>query len=64
MSLIDKLIDKVIGSAKKKKTDSIVAKLAKGNPGFSKAVDNLKKSSDDLKREFEAIAKKKGIKLK
>jgi len=64
MGLLDKLIDKIIDSAKKKKVDSVVAKLAKENPGFSKAVDNLKKSSDDLKREFEAIAKKKGIKLK
>ena len=64
MSLLDNLIDKIIDGAKKKKVDSVVAKLAKENPGFSKAVDNLKKSSDDLKREFEAIAKKKGIKLK
>ena len=31
MGLLDKLIDKIIDGAKKKKTDSIIKKLAKEN---------------------------------
>ena len=45
MGLLDKLIDKIIDGAKKKKTDSIIKKLAKENPGFAKA---LKKHEDGL----------------
>tara|TARA_Y100000296_G_scaffold59878_1_gene69263 strand:+ start:143 stop:334 length:192 start_codon:yes stop_codon:yes gene_type:complete len=63
MGLLDKLIDKIVDSAKKKKADSVVTKLTKGNPRFAKAVENHKKSVDALKAEIEAMAKEKGIKL-
>ena len=63
MGLLDKLIDKIVDSAKKKKADSVVTKLTKGNPRFAKAVENHKKSLDALKAEIEAMAKEKGIKL-
>ena len=45
MGLLDKLINKIIDGAKKKKTDSIIKKLAKENPDFAKA---LKKHEDGL----------------
>ena len=35
MGLLDKLIDKIVDSAKKKKADSVVTKLTKGNPRFA-----------------------------
>ena len=63
MGLLDKLIDKIVDSAKKKKADSVVTKLTKGNPRFAKAVEDHKKSVDALKAEIEAMAKEKGIKL-
>ena len=63
MGLLDKLIDKIVDSAKKKKADSVVTKLTKGNPRFAKAVENHKKSEDALKSEIEAMAKENGIKL-
>ena len=35
MGLLDKLVDKIIDSAKKKKTDAVVSKLKKSNPEFA-----------------------------
>ncbi len=48
MSLIDKLIDKVIDGAKKKKTDSNVKKLKNDNPAFAKAVDAHDRSYEEM----------------
>ena len=45
MGLLDKLIDKIIDSAKKKKADTIVNKLAKEDPEFAKnTIQNTSRS--------------------
>ena len=63
MGLLDKLIDKIVDSAKKKKVDSTIKKLRKGNPGFAKAMDKHQRSYEEMRAEMEKLAKEKGIKL-
>ena len=48
MGLLDKLIDKIVDSAKKKKADSVVKKLAKENPDFAKTLKNHYKSHQEV----------------
>jgi len=62
MGLLDKLIDKIIDGAKKKKTDSIIKKLAKENPGFAKALKKHEDGLDDLEKEIKSVIKQKGLK--
>ena len=57
MGLLDKLIDKIIDGAKKKKTDSIIKKLAKENPGFAKALKKHADGLDDLEDEIQTNIK-------
>tara|TARA_Y100000114_G_C11737604_1_gene317123 strand:- start:312 stop:503 length:192 start_codon:yes stop_codon:yes gene_type:complete len=63
MGLLDKLVDKVIDSAKKSKVDNTVNNLTKKNPELKKAIEDHKKSMEKLKDEFRKIAKKKGLDL-
>lgn len=63
MGLLDKLIDKVINSAKTNKVNSTVSNLTKKNPELKKAIEDHKKSMEKLKDEFRKIAKKKGLDL-
>ena len=63
MGLLDKLIDKIVDSAKKKKVDSTVNLLRKGNPKFAKAMDKHQRSYEEMKAEIERIAKERGVKL-
>tara|TARA_A100001515_G_scaffold31132_1_gene24304 strand:+ start:1266 stop:1457 length:192 start_codon:yes stop_codon:yes gene_type:complete len=63
MGLLDKLVDKVIDSAKKKKTDSTIEKLKKSNPKLAKAVDKHQRSYEEMRAEIERLAKEKGVKL-
>ena len=62
MGLLDKLIDKVIDSAKKKKADNVIKKLEKENPEFAKAVQNHADSVKKLESEIESLLKKRGMK--
>ena len=63
MGLLDRLIDKIIDSAKTKKVDSTVNKLRKSNPKFAKAMDKHQRSYEEMKAEIERIAKERGVKL-
>ena len=62
MSLIDKLIDKVIDGAKKKKTDVIVKKLAKDNPEYAKTLNRHRATYDEVEGKLQKILKEKGLK--
>ena len=62
MGLLDKLINKIIDGAKKKKTDSIIKKLAKENPDFAKALKKHEDGLDALKKEIKSVIKQKGLK--
>ncbi len=61
MGLLDKLIDKIIDGAKKKKTDAIVSKLAKENPEFAKVLKPQYKTHQEVKKKLQQILKKKGL---
>ena len=63
MGLLDKLIDKIVDGAKKKKTDSIVKKLKNDNPAFAKAVDKHQRSYEEMMDALEKDLKKRGMKL-
>ena len=63
MGLLDKLVDKIIDSAKKKKADAVVTKLAKGNPEFAKTLEKHRRSYEEVKAEVERLSKEKVIKL-
>jgi len=62
MGLLDKLIDKIIDSAKKKKADKIVNKLAKENPEFAKILKTQYKTHQEVEKKLQQILKKKGLK--
>ena len=62
MGLLDKLIDKIIDSAKKKKADKIVNKLAKEDPEFAKILKTQYKTYQELEKKLQQILKKKGLK--
>jgi len=57
MGLIDKLIDKIFDSIKNNKTDYMITKLKKNNPGLAKAADNHKQSYDEFVKEMEKAVK-------
>tara|TARA_R100001443_G_scaffold111654_2_gene124593 strand:- start:425 stop:616 length:192 start_codon:yes stop_codon:yes gene_type:complete len=63
MGLLDKLVDKIIDSAKKKKQSASVKRAIKNNPALKKAMDNHQKAVDVLKVKVAQMAKEKGIKL-
>ena len=46
MGLLDKLVDKIIDSAKKKKQSASVKRAIKNNPALKKAMDNHQKAVD------------------
>ena len=58
MGLLDKLIDKIIDGAKKKKTDAIVSKLAKENPEFAKVLKTQYKTHQEVEKKLQQILKK------
>ena len=61
MGLLNKLIDKVIDSAKKKKVDSVIAKLAKENPAFGKKVVDHQRSYKEMRDDLYKLLRKKGL---
>ena len=63
MGLLDKLVDKIIDSAKKKKQSASVKRAIKNNPALKKAMDNHQKAVDVLKVKVSQMAKEKRIKL-
>ena len=63
MGLLDKLVDKIIDSAKKKKQSASVKRAIKNNPALKKSMDNHQKAVDVLKVKVAQMAKEKGIKL-
>ena len=63
MGLLDKLIDKIIDGAKKKKTDSVIKKLKKDNPAFAKAVDAHDRSYEEMMDALKKDLKKRGMTL-
>jgi len=63
MGLLDKLVDKIIHSAKNKKQSASVKRAIKNNPALKKAMDNHQKAVDVLKVKVAQMAKEKGIKL-
>ena len=62
MGLLDKLVDKIIDSAKKKKTDAVVGKLKKSNPAFAKAVDAHQRSFEEMMAQLDNELEKRGLK--
>ena len=62
MGLLDKLVDKIIDSAKKKKTDAVVSKLKKSNPEFAKAVDKHQRSFEEMMAQLDRELEKRGLK--
>ena len=62
MGLLNKLIDKIIDSAKKKKTDAVVKKLAKDNPEFAKTLNRHRATYDEVEAKLQKILKEKGLK--
>ena len=62
MGLLDKLIDKIVDSAKKKKVDSTVNKLRKGNPEFAKAMDKHQRSFEEMMAQLDNELEKRGLK--
>jgi hypothetical protein len=62
MGLIDKLIDKIFDSIKNNKTDYMITKLKKNNPGLAKAADNHKQSYEEFRKELEQAVRDRASK--
>ena len=62
MGLLNKLIDKIIDGIKKRKVDSVIAKLAKDNPDFAKSLKRHRATAAEIEVKLQKILKQKGLK--